>query len=70
MSEMFMWELLVAVCALGAWYTYWSNGKAYDRGLIDAIKMHHEGRLTYKSYSEDGVEMLDLRIEPEDWDEV
>jgi len=69
MSETFMWELLVAVCALGAWYTHWSNGNAYDRGLIDAVQMHNEGRLTYESsYDDEGIEMLDIRIEPEDFE--
>ena len=70
MSELFMWELLIAVCALGAWYTHWSNGKSYNRGLIDAVQMHNEGRLTYESsYDDEGFEMLDIKIQPGDWDE-
>ena len=65
MNEVYV--LMGAVCIAGAWYTHWSNGKAYDRGLIDAIQMHNEGRLTYKSsYDDEGVEVLDIRIEPED----
>lgn len=63
-----MWELtLLTTIVLGACYTQWSNGRSYDKGIVDAIKMHNDGRLSYKSYKEDDIEMLDITIEPEEW---
>ena len=63
-----MVELAVLTTAvLGACYTQWSNCRSYDKGIVDAIKMHSDGRLSYKSYTEDDIEMLDITIKPEEW---
>jgi len=42
----------------------WKHGESkYERGILDGILLHHEGRLTYTTYQEDGVEMLDVQIQ-------
>ena len=56
--------LLLLMAGVGAFGSYVYGNHKYERGVIDAIHMHNEGRLTYESYMEDGVEMIDIRIEP------
>lgn len=65
MNEIYL--LMGCTVAIGAGYTYWSNKRSYNRGLVDAIMMHNDGRLTYESYYEDEEEMLDIKIQSEEY---
>ena len=39
--------------------------KRYDRGFLDAIQLHNQGRLTYTSYfNDEGIEILDIEVSP------
>jgi len=49
---------------IGALWTYYSDKRAYNEGMLEAIQMHNEGRLTYKSYFEGDTEMLDIVVKP------
>jgi len=49
---------------LGGWLMYRHGEKRYEAAVLDTILLHHEGRLTYTSYMESGVEMLDIQIAP------
>ena len=45
----------------------WRHGESqYGKGILDGIQMHHQGRLTYKAFIEDGQEMLSINIKEED----
>ena len=49
----------------GAIVVYFSNKQAYERGIMDAIQMHREGRLHYNTYLDDnGDKMLNIEIDP------
>lgn len=48
-------------------YVSWKYGEQeYNNGLVDAVQLHNEGVLTYDSYEEDGVEMIDIKIKPQE----
>jgi len=47
------------------WYLLVRNGeREYEAGVLEAVQLHSEGRLTYVSYREDGIEMLEIKVEP------
>ena len=50
------------------WYLLRKHGESeYGEGIVDAIQMHNDGRLTYESYFEDeDVEMISITITPEE----
>jgi len=51
---------------LVGWYLLKRHGeKEYDLGIIEAIQLHNEGRLTYDSYiNDEGIEMIDIEVRP------
>ena len=53
----------IAMFTIGGFLLYRYGESKYERGILDGILMHHEGRLTYTTYQEDGVEMLDVQIQ-------
>ena len=58
--------LLIIVSLIGGYASYKYAEKRYERGLLDAIQMHNEGRLTYTSYMEGDVEMISIDIKPDE----
>ena len=49
----------------GGVISWWYSEKRYDRGFLDAIQLHNQGRLTYTSYFDDnGIEVLDIEVTP------
>jgi hypothetical protein len=61
--------LMSAILIMGA-LILWRHGvKCYDKGITDAVLMHRNGRLTYKTYLDDsGKKMVNIEIEPIDED--
>lgn len=58
-----------AFILIGAGFIWWTNKRAYEKGIKDAVLLHREGRLKYKDYDdEDGVGMVDIQIAPSDED--
>jgi hypothetical protein len=58
-----------AYILLAAGFIWWSNKRAYEKGITTAVLLHREGRLKYKDYDdEDGVGMVDIQIAPTDED--
>ena len=57
--------LSVILLALGA-FLMWRHGiSSYDKGLREAVILHHSGRLTYEAYyDENQEEMLEIDIKP------
>ena len=54
---------------MGAGVFYWSNKRAYEKGITTAVLLHRNGRLKYRDYNdEDGERMVDIEIEPYDED--
>lgn len=61
MDNFILWSICMIV--IGG-IILWKYGESkYERGILDGILMHHEGRLTYTAYLEDGTEMLDIQIQ-------
>ena len=59
--------LLYNVIMFGVgWYLLQKYGESkYQAGVVEAVQMHNEGRLTYTSYFDDeGIEMIDIQIKP------
>jgi len=52
----------LAMFVIGGYLLHIHGEKRYERGILDGILMHHEGRLTYTAYLENGTEMLDIQI--------
>jgi hypothetical protein len=53
--------------ALGAAWTYYTDKKAYNEGMVDAIVMHNKGQLTYTTYEdEDGATVIELEVKPDE----
>jgi len=64
--RIYEWMFIIVVVAGFVW---WSNKKAYEKGITTAVLLHREGRLKYKDYDdEDGVGMVDIQIAPTDED--
>ena len=57
----------LAIILIGAGFIWWSNKRAYEKGITTAVLLHRNGRLKYRDYDdEDGVGMVDIQIEPFD----
>ncbi len=55
---------------VGAGFIYFTNKRAYEKGIIDAIQLHRTGRLEYHEYyDERGEKMLDIEIAPKEDEE-
>jgi len=51
----------------GAGFFYWSNKRAYEKGITTAVLLHRNGRLKYRDYDDEyGVGMIDIQIAPDE----
>ena len=56
--------LLVTAVILVAFMTWRHGAKCYDRGITDAVLLHHNGRLQYNTYLDDnGSKMVNITID-------
>ena len=61
--------LMSSILIVGALILWRHGTKCYDKGITDAILMHRNGRLTYKTYLDDnGKKMVNIEIEAIDED--
>ena len=58
--------IILGICVAGGVGSWWYGSQQYGKGILDGIQMHHQGRLTYRPYIEDGKEMLSIQIAEED----
>ena len=59
-----MTTLIISASIIGAFLTWRHGAKCYDKGITDAVLLHHKGRLQYNSYLDDnGAEMVNIEIE-------
>jgi len=57
--------VISAFFIIGAFIAWRYGAKCYDKGITDAVLLHHKGRLQYNSYLDDnGAEMVNIEIEP------
>ena len=57
--------LMSALLIIGGLLLWRHGAKCYDRGLMDAVLMHREGRLHYNTYLDDnGDKMVNIEIDP------
>ena len=60
-----MITLIISASIIGAFLTWRHGAKCYDKGITDAVLLHHKGRLQYNTYLDDnGAEMVNIEIEP------
>ena len=60
-----MLTLIISASIIGAFLTWRHGAKCYDKGITDAVLLHHKGRLQYNTYLDDnGAEMVNIEIEP------
>ena len=60
-----MITLIISASIIGAFLTWRHGTNCYDKGIQDAVLLHHKGRLQYHTYLDDnGVEMVNIEIEP------
>ena len=56
--------LLVTLTFLGLFLGWRHGSKCYDRGITDAVLLHHNGRLQYTTYLDDnGSKMVNIEID-------
>ena len=61
-----MVTLIISASIIGAFLTWRHGAKCYDKGITDAVLLHHKGRLQYNTCLDDnGAEMLNIEIEPD-----
>jgi len=61
-----MTTLIISASIIGAFLTWRHGAKCYDKGITDAVLLHHKGRLQYNTCLDDnGAEMLNIEIEPD-----
>ena len=49
------------------WYLLKRHGeKEYGEGIIDAVNMHYTGQLTYTPMLDGDLEMLNIKIKPDE----
>ncbi len=49
---------------IGAVWTYYSDRRAYNEGMMDAIVMHNNGNLTYETHTNDeGDEIIEMKVD-------
>ena len=59
-----MITLIISASIIGAFLTWRHGTKCYDKGITDAVLLHRNGRLTYKTCLDDnGAEMVNIEIE-------
>ena len=59
-----MITLIISASIIGAFLTWRHGAKCYDKGIQDAVLLHHKGRLQYNTYLDDnGAEMVNIEIE-------
>jgi hypothetical protein len=62
-----MITLIISASIIGAFLTWRHGARSYDKGIQDAVLLHHKGRLQYHTYLDDnGAEMVSIEIEPID----
>lgn len=66
MINLEIYYLTIALLGVGGGVlSWWYCEKRYDRGFLDAIQLHNQGRLTYTSYfNDEGIEILDIEVSP------
>ena len=56
--------LLISTTILGLFLAWRHGSKCYDRGITDAVLLHHNGRLQYNTYLDDnGSRMVNIEID-------
>jgi len=56
--------LIIPASIIGAFLAWRYGVKCYDKGITDAVLLHHKGRLQYNTYLDDnGAEMVNIEIE-------
>ena len=56
--------LLITTTILGLFLAWRHGAKCYDRGITDAVLLHHIGRLQYNTYLDDnGSKMVNITID-------
>ena len=59
-----MTTLIISASIIGAFLTWRHGAKCYDKGITDAVLLHHKGRLQYNTYLDDnGAEMVNIEID-------
>ena len=59
-----MTTLIISASIIGAFLAWRYGAKCYDKGITDAVLLHHKGRLQYNTYLDDnGAEMVNIEIE-------
>ena len=59
-----MVTLIISASIIGAFLTWRHGAKCYDKGIQDAVLLHHKGRLQYNTYLDDnGAEMVNIEID-------
>ena len=59
-----MITLIISASIIGAFLTWRHGAMCYDKGITDAVLLHRNGRLTYKTCLDDnGAEMVNIEIE-------
>ena len=59
-----MTTLIISASIIGAFLTWRHGAKCYDKGIQDAVLLHHKGRLQYNTYLDDnGAEMVNIEID-------
>ena len=66
MINLEIYYLTIALLGVGGGVlSWWYCEKRYDRGFLDAIQLHNQGRLTYTTYfTDEGIEVLDIEVKP------
>jgi hypothetical protein len=53
--------------ALGSLVIYYTDKKAYNEGMIDAIVLHNKGQLTYATFKDEGgALMIEMKVAPDE----
>jgi len=53
--------------ALGSLVIYYTDKKAYNEGMIDAIVLHNKGQLTYSTFKDEGgALMIEMKVAPDE----
>ena len=61
-----MITLIISASIIGAFLTWRHGAKCYDKGITDAVLLHHKGRLQYNTCLDgNGAEILNIEIEPD-----
>ena len=56
--------LIIPASIIGAFLAWRYGVKCYDKGITDAVLLHHKGRLQYNTYLDDnGAEMVNIEID-------